>query len=93
MSAQFAALSATGARILGFETPQSDWSIVNGGLGTISASTIRSQGSFSLAVTARGYVPMRSVAMSTLGSDIGPVVRYDVRLPPEQPNPFWFGAT
>jgi hypothetical protein len=87
------ALSATNARILGFETPQADWTIINGGLGTITASTTRSQGAFSLAVNARGYVPIRSRNMSSLGSDVGPLLRFDVRLPPEQPNPFWFGAT
>lgn len=87
------ALSTADARILGFETPTVDWTVVNGGLGTITASTIHDQGAFSLAVNARGYVPIRSVALSTLGATIGATVKYDIMLPTQQPNPFWFGNT
>jgi len=93
VGARVGALSPTNARILGFETPQADWSVVNGGLGTITSSPIHSQGSFSLAINARGFVPIRSVAMSSLGADVFPTIHYDIMLPPQQPNPFWFGTT
>jgi hypothetical protein len=85
------ALSLTNARILGFEAPTADWSVVSGGHGTITASPIRSEGLSSLAINAQGYVQLRSVRMSSLGSDVSATVRYDVMLPQEQPNPSWYG--
>jgi len=83
-------------RVLGFEaTTVSDWAIVQNGPGTLSVSTTVSQGSHSLAVTSHGYVPVQSVALSSLGSRVGSVIRYDIMLPAElkQISPGKYGAT
>ena len=87
------ALTAAGARVLGFETPQADWTVIWGGQGTITASPIHTEGSFSLAINARNFVPVQSVKIESLGPNVGSTVSYDLRLPPEQPNQFWFGTT
>jgi hypothetical protein len=83
-------------RVLGFEAATvSDWSIIQNGPGTLAASSTASQGSRSLAVNAHGYVPVQSVALSTLGSRVGSVIKYDIRLPTElaQISPSWYGLT
>jgi hypothetical protein len=82
-------------RVLGFEaTTVSDWSIIQSGPGTLSTSTTASQGSRSLAVAAHGYVPVQSVALTSLGSRVGSVIHFDIMLPSElkQVSPGWYGA-
>ncbi len=69
-------------RVLGFEaTTVSDWAIIQSGPGTLSVSTTASQGSRSLAVASHGYVPVQSVALTSLGSRVGSVIHYDIMLP------------
>jgi hypothetical protein len=83
-------------RVLGFEAASvSDWSIIQSGPGTLSVSSTASQGARSLAVDSHGYVPVQSVALSTLGSRVGSVIKYDIMLPVElgQVSPYWFGTT
>ncbi|MGO9662107.1 MAG: hypothetical protein ACLP66_02210, partial [Polyangia bacterium] len=83
-------------RALGFEaTTVTDWSIIQSGPGTLSVSTTASQGSRSLAVASRGYVPVQSVALSSLGSRVGSVIHYDVMSPTQlkQISPGKYGAT
>jgi hypothetical protein len=79
-------------RVLGFENAVGDWKIVDGGQGTLTNATDHTQGEQSLAVTARGYVPIRSATLTSLGT-IGDTVQYDIQLPLAQPNPYWFGDT
>src|SRR3954464_11706536 len=93
LESQEGALSVTNARILGFETPVADWAVTSGGLGTITSSSTHSEGSASLAIGAKGYVAIHSVAMSSLGTDVMSSIHYDIMLPPQQPNPGWFGTT
>ena len=83
-------------RALGFEaTTVTDWSIIQSGPGTLSVSTTASQGSRSLAVASRGYVPVQSVALSSLGSRVGSVIHYDIMSPTQlkQISPGKYGAT
>jgi hypothetical protein len=80
-------------RVLGFESPTADWQIVWNGPGTLSNSTTVTQGQQALAVNAHGYVPIQSVPISSLGTRIGDVISYDMRLPSDQPDPNWWGAT
>ena len=83
-------------RVLGFEaTAVSDWSIIQSGAGTLSVSTNQSQGVRSLAVTSHGYVPVQSIALSSLGFRVGSVIHYDIMLPSElmRVSPSWYGAT
>ena len=83
-------------RVLGFEaTTVSDWAIIQSGPGTLSVSTTASQGSRSLAVASHGYVPVQSVALTSLGSRVGSVIHYDIMLPSQlkQISPTNYGAT
>jgi hypothetical protein len=57
----------------------------------LSPSTIRTQGSFSLGVKARGYTNVTSVSLPSLSSVLD-AFAIDVRLPTAQPNPYWYGA-
>jgi hypothetical protein len=69
-------------RVFGFEaTTVSDWAIIQSGPGTLSVSTTASQGTRSLAVASHGYVPVQSVALTSLGSRVGSVIHYDIMLP------------
>jgi hypothetical protein len=82
--------------VLGFEaTTVSDWSIIQSGPGTLGVSTTASQGSRSLAVASHGYVPVQSVALTSLGSRVGSAIHYDIMLPAElkQISPQNYGAT
>ena len=83
-------------RVLGFEaTTVSDWSIIQSGPGTLGVSTTASQGFRSLAVASHGYVPVQSVALTSLGSRVGSAIHYDIMLPAElkQISPQNYGAT
>jgi hypothetical protein len=83
-------------RILGFEAPTvTDWAVINSGAGTLSVSTTASQGSRALAVKAHGFAPVQSAALSSLGSSVANIVRYDIMLPSDLPSlsPYWYGAT
>ena len=83
-------------RVLGFEaTTVTDWSIIQSGPGTLSVSTTASQGSRSLAVASHGYVPVQSVALSSLGSRVVSVIHYDIMSPTQlkQISPGKYGAT
>jgi hypothetical protein len=44
-------------------------------------------------VAARNYVALRSVKLSTLGADMGDTASWDIKLPTQQSNPDWYGAT
>jgi RHS repeat-associated protein len=79
-------------RALGFETPTSDWTNGNPPAGTLGSSTAASQGTTSLAVQAHGYIPIQSVALSSLGSRVGTALQVDVQFQGTQPNPWWWGT-
>ncbi len=72
--------------ILGFESP-SNW---QAGVALTRVNT-HSQGSFSLGVAARGYVPITSVPLPP-PVKVDSVVSVDLFLPTAQANPNWFGA-
>ena len=61
----------------------------------LGVSTTASQGSRSLAVASHGYVPVQSVALTSLGSRVGSVIHYDIMLPSQlrQISPNNYGAT
>jgi predicted alpha-1,2-mannosidase len=83
-------------RILGFEASTvTDWTVINSGAGTLSVSTTASQGSRSLAVKAHGSTPVQSAALSSLGSSVANIIRYDIMLPSDLPSlsPYWYGLT
>lgn len=79
------ALTAPAPEVLGFENA-ADWSTpaVHGSSGTAT------QGQASFSVNAAGYVAIHS---ATFTSGAGVQVAYDLRLPTQQTNQFWFGQT
>lgn len=87
------ALTANGQRVIGFEDPHDDWTLQAPatGLPPLTASTIHTQGNFSLAVQAKGYVPIRSAAFAVTKPIAGPIM-FDIQLPTTQANPSWYGA-
>jgi RHS repeat-associated protein len=88
-------LGVTGAgidRVLGMEAPTTDWSIRYGQPGTLAASTTASQGTLSLSLQPRGWVPIRSVPLSSLGSAAGTSFQVDLRFQGTQTNQWWWGT-
>ena len=86
-------LGATGAgidRVLGMETPTTDWKILWSLPGTLGTSSTATQGSSSLSVQPGGYVPMQSVQLSSLGSRVGTALQMDVQFQGSQVNPGWW---
>jgi hypothetical protein len=84
-----APLSATTLRTYDFES-LSDWSAVFS-TPTLSLSSTRVQGSFSLSVAGGGWSSVRSRDLAK--EDVAPaVVGFDLRIPSPQPNPGWFGT-
>jgi hypothetical protein len=82
-------LSATTLRTYGFES-LSDWSAIFS-TPTLSLSSTRVQGSWSLSVAGGGWASFRSRAI--VKEDPAPtVVGFDLRIPSPQPNPSWFGT-
>lgn len=85
-------LAATANRaVLGFEEPGA-WSVVQGSLIAGEASPMATEGASSLAVAASGFNLLRSQPFAVLSALTGPV-SYDLFVPADQANPYWFGAT
>jgi hypothetical protein len=80
------ALSA--ATVLGLEDP-SGWSAT---AGTKQSTDVRVQGSAGLAVSGFTYTELTSNPLSTL-SGVTASLAFDLMIPPEQPNPDWYGFT
>jgi hypothetical protein len=87
----------TSADVLGFESV-SQWRLTQGVAQSLTASDLRTQGAAALAVTKpSGYVRIDSSNLPSTDAQLGKLDRgtslaLDVRLPPEQANPFWLGA-
>jgi hypothetical protein len=79
------ALTAPAAEVLGFENA-ADWSTP----ATHGSSNLATQGVASFSVNASGYVAIHS---ATFTSGAGVQVAYDLFLPTQQTNQFWFGQT
>jgi len=82
--------------VLDFEaTAVTDWSVIQSGPATLAVSSTACQGFRSLAVSSHGYVPVQSVALSSLGSRVGSAIHYDIMLPSQlkQVSPYWYGTT
>lgn len=75
-------------RILGFESDR-DWSLTTG-TATLSNAN-KTQGNASLAITGGGYSVLESLPMTDLGK-VDSRITVDLRLPSDQPNPYWQGA-
>ncbi|HVY29587.1 MAG TPA: lectin-like protein [Polyangiaceae bacterium] len=69
------ALTAAQQRVLGFETPLTDWSG-----GAIASSAIRSEGAAALALSPKGYTELTSAKLSSLGL-VKSSFSFDLRLP------------
>jgi hypothetical protein len=80
------ALTATDVRILGFENA-ADWTISSGSLQTTSDHV---QGSAALAAFPINYALIESAPLSDLPAASGNV-SLRLKLPVQQPNPYWFG--
>ena len=76
-------------RCWGFEK-SSDWHVTSSPPIALSASSTASQGSFSLAVPAKGYVTVQSATLS-LDAALPPTISFDLSLPTPV-NPSWAGA-
>jgi hypothetical protein len=70
------ALTNVQQRVLGFETPASDWSSSR----AISSSSTVSQGSAALAITPNGYVELLSVPLASLGP-VKSQISFDLQIP------------
>jgi hypothetical protein len=75
--------------VLGFETPGA-WSSPSASL---TLSTTHTQGSRSLEVATSGWNEIVSARLSSLGTEPILSISYDVRVPAEPVNPWWFGET
>src|SRR5437764_15306430 len=85
VSVETGALSGpSAASILGFESS----TLWNAGSTPLGSSTVHSQGTKSLSIAAKGYVPIKSVALPAPVS-VGPMISVDLLLPTAQPNPSW----
>ncbi|WP_433936422.1 hypothetical protein AB3662_17235 [Sorangium cellulosum] len=80
------ALSAGAAAALGFET-LSGWTA---SAGSLSLSTTRSEGSSALSVANAAFTVIQSAPLE-ITEPIKSVVSLDVRVPAQQPNPWWAG--
>lgn len=80
------AVTAPAETVLGFE----DATLWHGA-GLVGASPEHTQGSSSLAVQPTGYSPYRSDAFHFEGT--ARKILFDLKMPPTQPNPSWFGQT
>ncbi|HEX6765363.1 MAG TPA: hypothetical protein VF103_07800, partial [Polyangiaceae bacterium] len=78
----------TGAQILGFEDA-TGWSLTSG---TLAAGSVRVQGNAAFDVSGFAYTELTSAPLSTL-SGVTSSIAYDLMIPPEQPNPDWYGLT
>jgi len=72
------ALTTAQQRVLGFEAPLTDWSLVS--VGTRSESTTANQGTKSLGVKPNGWTELKSIKLSSLGAVSG-TVSFDLRQP------------
>ncbi|KYF65531.1 hypothetical protein BE11_16370, partial [Sorangium cellulosum] len=82
------ALSAGAAAALGFET-LSGWTA---SAGSLSLSTTRSEGSSALSVANAAFTVIQSAPFAIGQSEpIKSAVSLDVRVPAQQPNPWWAG--
>src|SRR5262245_52906443 len=74
------------SQVLGMESPAL-WSSTTAQL---SSSAIRVQGNASLAVRATNYNFIDSIPLTKF-TLVNNTVSFSIRLPTQQPNPFWFG--
>src|SRR6187402_3200654 len=72
------ALTPAQIRVMGFETPLADWTTNNGS--PRATSTIKTQGTTSLAVKPKGYTEITSVKITAPGNAKS-VATFDLRLP------------
>jgi len=79
-------------RVLGMEAPTTDWSILWSAQGTLGSSTTVTQGSSSLSIQPRNYVPIQSVPLSSLGSRAGTSLQVDLQFQGTQTNQWWWGT-
>lgn len=70
------ALTSAQERVLGFETPASDWSSSR----AISSSSTVSEGTAALSITPNGYAELLSVPLASLGP-VKPQVSFDLQIP------------
>lgn len=68
------------------------WSVVQGAVAPPVASRTASEGAFSLSLSPSGYVVLRSEGVPVRSALTGSV-SYDLFVPTEQANAYWFGAT
>ncbi|HJX55069.1 MAG TPA: FG-GAP-like repeat-containing protein, partial [Polyangia bacterium] len=79
-------------RVLGMETPITDWALLSNQSGPLGSSTTASQGTHSLSIQAHGWVPIQSRPLSSLGSRVGTALQFDMQFQGTQSNPYWWGA-
>ena len=77
--------------VLGFEDP-STWAVTLGSIAAGVTDPIATEGVASLAVQPAGFGVLTSQPFPVLSAITGPV-SYDLFVPSEQANPYWFGAT
>ena len=75
------ALTDAQARVLGFETPTSDWSSPQV---TLASTTTANEGAQALSLNPLGWTEINSIALSSLGA-VHDVISVDVRLPVAMP--------
>jgi hypothetical protein len=76
--------------VLGFETA-SAWTPTAGTLTTVSSPI--TQGSFGLQWSGIQYAEIQSTPLTQAEAPIGNSLAFDLRLPTQQPSPFWLGVT
>jgi lysophospholipase L1-like esterase len=77
--------------VLGFEDP-STWAVTLGSMAAGATDPTATEGAASLAVHPSGFGVLTSQSFPVLSAITGPV-SYDLWVPSEQANSYWFGAT
>lgn len=85
------AITSVGARVLGFEAPVTDWLPLWSSPTVAQSDVERTEGSAALALSGGGWMSIASPRLSKQGPT-PEAITLDIRLPQEQPDPFWFGT-
>ena len=88
---EFAIATLANEGVLGFEDPGA-WTVTQGSIVSLATSPMSTEGASSLSVSPAGFGVLTSQPFSVLSAITG-AVSYDLFVPSDQANRYWFGAT
>jgi lysophospholipase L1-like esterase len=89
--AESALSTSANEAVLGFEDAGA-WAVTQGSIAAGTASALATEGTSSLAVNAAGFAVLTSQPISVRSALTG-AVSFDLFVPSDQANPYWFGAS